>query len=224
MALTTQSPNKNKASTQETLHKWSFFRDEFPVIRKASIVFFTCFLIGLAMVSSSQLFLKNQVTAMQEAQSQEIKSQEKYRIAIDEKREIKDYQAQYNQLASKGFVGLEKRLDLIESIDSIQKDAALLPVNYEISEERLFQVDPSIGMETFELRGSKVVVKMNLLHELDLMHFLDNLRASHVVGLQNCHITRLTNTIPGRLTPRLHAECTLYWITISKPDENAPAL
>jgi hypothetical protein len=221
MATNPQTQNNNKAGDKEPPRVHSFMRDDFPAIRKATVIFLLCIVIGAALVTGSQYLLDNQLEAVAQAQAQDNKSRDTLRQAENERDDMRDFQPKFMQLAARGFVGTEKRLDWMESILAIQKNARLQPINYEISEQQIFQVDPSIAMGALELRGSKMLVKMNLLHEVDLLVFLDELKKGQLYDLQNCTITRLPEPAPGKLAPLLSAECALYWVTIGQQGENA---
>lgn len=207
---------KIPASPSETSRRRSFLRDDFPVIERASIVFVLCAIISAILIAGSQFLLDSQLEAVQHFQAHARKTKELFDQVTIEKNEIQTFQPKYGQLLNQGFIGPEKRLDWIESIQSIQKTADLMPINYEIAEQQSFQLDPSIDAGSLALHGSKMTVKINLLHEMDLINFLDGLKAHQVIDLQNCFIKRLAVTDTVNVTPRLSAECTLYWITLDK--------
>lgn len=220
MATKPASTDKNKAAakgaSKEAAGFVAFLRNDFPTIRNASIVFLLCLAIGAGLIISSQTLLASKQDAIVQGQAVKNQAREKYNQVNNEKREIQDFQPKYVQLTAQGFVGTEQRLDWIEQIQRIQKQALLQPINYEIAQQHPFQVDPAIDMGTLELRGSKMVVKMNLLHELDLFNFLDGLNSNQAYDLQNCTLKRLADSGSTKLTPLLSAECSLYWITIGK--------
>jgi hypothetical protein len=220
MATTAQTPIKPGA--KDVSHTRSFMRDDFPAIRMACIIFLICTLSGAALVAGSQYLVQERLDAENQAQAQDNQTREKRRQAENEKHEILDFQPKYQQLASQGIIGAEKRLDWIEKIQSVQKKDGLQPINYDIAEQQVFQVDPTIDTGSLELRGSKMLVKMNLLHEVDLLAFFDDLKSGQFYDLQRCTITRLPDVEPGKFAPLLSADCTLYWITIGKRGGDNP--
>jgi hypothetical protein len=216
MAQKPPPPKGNQASGKEAPRVRSFLLDDFPFIRRACIVFFVCVAIGAALVIGSGFLLEKQLDAKSRAQPLDNEAREKYSQAENEKREIHDFQPKYMELIAKGFIGEEKRLDWMESINRIQQQRALLPINYEISAQQVFPADPSMETGVMELHGSKMLVKMNLLHEMDLLNFLNDLKTKQAYSLHDCSIKRLKVNPLDQLAPRLYAECTLYWITLGK--------
>lgn len=216
--MATNAPlDKNKPAAKTAVVQRSFTRDGFLTIRNATIVFVVSVTIGIALVMGSQFMLDNRQVLVDQAQAKDNQSREALRQAQTENSDIQTYQPKYLQLVNDGFVGTEKRLDWMDSIRTIQKNAGLQPINYEIEAQQIFALDSDFNLGTLELRGSKMLVKMDLLHEADLLIFFNELNKGQLYDLQNCSIERLPAPAPGKLAPLLHAQCTLYWITIGPP-------
>jgi hypothetical protein len=221
MATNNQATNKTAAGVTGAAREHSFLRDDFPSIQRATLTFALCAVIGIALVISTQTMLDKQLDMFNRAQALQNSSREQYRQAENEKRQILDYQARYLQLTTQQFVGPELRLNWIEAIQSTQKAAALQPLDYEIAPQQTFLVDPSIDMGTLELRGSKMTVTMNLLHEMELFRFLNGLQARQLFDLQSCDLKRNDSSNAEHLVPLLVAECSLVWITTGKAGGDA---
>jgi len=213
MATNNPAPDKNRESA---LPPHSFLRDDFPAIRTATLLLAFAVLLGSGLVGATQYLLDQQLDAAGKARAEENSSHEKYRQADTERSEIKDFQPKYRQLAAQGFVGSERRLDWIERIAAVQKQAGLEPISYEIGAQSTIAVDPQIDTGTLEVRGSPMHVKMNLLHEMDLFRFLHGIRGDQLYDLQNCSIRRWPDPAPGDLAPHFEAQCDLVWITMGK--------
>lgn len=153
---------------------------------------------------------------MLQAQSELREVQGKYRAAENEKSEIRDYQPKYVQLVRRGFVGEERRLDVIEHVRNIQESRKFLPITYEISPQQALQIDPSMQTGDLELRGSKLVVRMGLLHELDLITFLTDLSGKGIFSPQACSFKPSVSAKISLLSANLQGECTLYWLTMGR--------
>ena len=67
---------------------------------------------------------------------------------------------------------------------------------------------------------------MDLLHELDLLNFLSDLRQSGTFAVQDCTIRRTTAAapVPGVPAPTLNADCTLNWLTLTPAGTRPGAL
>lgn len=216
MAQNPPPKSGNQAKEKDAPRARSFMRDDFPFIRKASLTLLACIVLGAGLVVGSEYFLERQQTIKATAKPLDDQAREKYMQAENERREIHDFQRKYMQLFKKGFIGDEKRLDWIEGIKHIQEQRALLSIHYEISAQQAFQEDPTMETGALELRGSKMQVKMNLLHEMDLLNFLGDLKSIQAYSLQDCNIKRVKLNVQEKLSPRLYAECSLYWITLGK--------
>ncbi len=217
MATNTPTADRKKPEVKELPRERTFWKDDFPIVRQAVIVFVLCALVGAGLIISSQHLLETQKQAVTVAHALENKTREKLRIAQIELSEIYEFQPKYNQLVDSGFVGAERRLEWVEAIQSIQKKAKLQPISYDIVEQQVFQVEPTTDIGTLELRGSRMTVKMDLLHEVDLLRFFNGLRGGQIYDLQSCSLHRLPAPEPNVLLPLLNAECTLYWITVARP-------
>jgi len=194
----------------------SFMKDDFPLIRKAFIVLVASLLAGAALVGASKAFQARQRDGMNQAQAQRSDADNKLRQAKIDQQEIQEYQSRYQQLRGRGFVGEEKRLDWMEHIKSIRESRKLLPITYEISAQQIFQVGPEVSIGDLELRGSKIKLQMDRLHEGDLLNFLDDLSGKGFYTVQECTVKRVGAEPVNSQSPRLTAECALYWLTLGE--------
>lgn len=172
---------------------------------------------GIVFTSTQQL----QAEKKSHASAQARRAEELNRLARvrDEEQEIKQKIARYNTLAARGIIGDEKRLDWVEHIRRIRDDRQLYDIEYEIAPQQ--PIDTTIlpaGGGRFEFRSSGMRMKLPLLHEYDLLNFLDGLGAAAPAYLRarECSVARLPRD-PGRKggpAPQLSAECTIDWITV----------
>lgn len=193
----------------------SFMKDDFPLIRKSLIVLAASLMSSAALVGAGGALLIKPHEAMNQAQAQRDEALGKLRQAENDKREIQDYQPKYLRLRERGFVGEERRLDWMEQIKSIRENRKLLPITYEISAQQAFQIGPEVSTGDLELRGSRMKLQMPLLHEGDLLNFLDDLKHKGFYTAQECKIRR-AGTEPESAHLPLAAECTIYWLTLGE--------
>ncbi|CAN5444589.1 hypothetical protein BH11PSE11_BH11PSE11_30750 [soil metagenome] len=217
--MVTKAPAPAKppqAVAKDEVMSRSFFRDDFPLIRKSSILLASSILASAALVVASGLLLSKQKERNAQAQTELAEAQGKYKQTENEKNEIRDFLPRFQQLTRRGFIGDEKRLDTIERIRQIQESRKLLPIKYEIFPQQAVALDPSIDTGQLELRSSKMMVRMGLLHEMDLFNFLGDLRTAGFFNPQTCTIKPINATLETRLSPRLNGECTLFWVTMGR--------
>jgi hypothetical protein len=195
----------------------SFYKDDFPLIRKASIFLGASIAVSAALLAGSGLLLSKQQSNRTTAQTHLDQALGQYKQSENERNEIRDFQPRYEQLLQRGFVGEENRLDTVEYIRHIQEDRKLLPIFYEIAPQQPLPVDPSVQTDELELRISKITFHMELLHEMDLFNLLSDLSAKGLFAPQVCSIRASDSASDIKLAPQLlRSECTLNWITMGR--------
>lgn len=196
---------------------YTFAKDGYPLIRKALITFGIVCAISIAIVATCRFVLLRIEPDREQAQALQNAASEKFRQAESERIEIRDFQPKFTQLRERGFYGEENRLFMLELIKSIQQNRRLLPISYEFAPQQLLPLDPNLLTTSLELHVTSIVVRMGLLHELDLFHFLGDLRDKGFYTAKECTLTPVTTIATEALAPRLNAECTLYWVTVGEP-------
>ncbi len=216
---------QNPVTGRATPRVRSFIKDDFPFIRKASIELAICFAISAVLIGASEFLLANQKAKQSQQQSTRNEAQNKLSEAETEKREVQDFQPKYEQLVMRGFVGEEKRLDWVDAMKQSQEKHKLLAISYEIFPQLPVQMENPAQTGQLELRSSKMSISMNLLHEMDLFNFMQDLKSKGFYSPQSCIIKSTEAT--EVLTPHLTAECKLAWLTLGpRPiagDAAAPA-
>lgn len=203
------------AQSKSASAEHSFVKDDFPLIRKAFIVLIASLLLSAALVGAGRTLRLKQQDDMTQAQVQRNDANNKLRQAENDKQEIQDYQPRFVTLRERGFVGEERRLDWMEQIQHIRENRKLLPITYEISTRQVFQVGPEVTLGNLELRGSKMKLQMGLLHEGDLLNFLDDLKHKGFYTVQECKVKR-AGAEPESAHLPLAAECVIYWLTLGE--------
>lgn len=198
---------------------------EFALLRNAVLVFLAALGISLAAVSVSlwQLRLARFAEAAQVLERDGARARLAH--AETEKEEIRLFQPQFVELRRRGLVGPERRLDWVEAIRQIQEQRRLLPLTYEIEVQQPYRLETALPTGDYALLGSRMALHMDLLHELDLLNFLADLRLAGTFAVQDCSIRRaagVTSPVAGAVAPTLNADCTLNWLTLT-PAAPAPA-
>lgn len=139
--------------------------------------------------------------------------------APEEVKELRSKIALFQDLERRGIIGQEERLNWVEQIGRIKAARRLFDIQYEIAPQRLLDDGTLPGgpvAGNYQFMASAMNFQMPLLHEGDLIGFLDDLRATihaHIL-VRNCTIDRAPPTGDGRLTPQLRATCALDWVTL----------
>lgn len=143
--------------------------------------------------------------------------------ARNEEQELREKIIRYELLKQRGIVGAEQRLDWIDLINHIKITRHISKLEYEFSPQR--KIDATLSPEDAEAGGmsfmaSQMHLRLSLLHEGELLGFLDDLRttAPALIQVRACNLAR---SMPGPadatqrgIKPQLTAECTLEWITL----------
>jgi hypothetical protein len=135
----------------------------------------------------------------------------------EEREALLRYLPAYQQLERDGFVGSEQRIDWIESLRAANKQAGLFGVSYQMDVRKPFDLVGHVNAMSPQLRHSEAKLTFGLMHEGDLMRFLDMLEGQHtgMFMVTACSIDR--TGFPETPAPRqanLNAQCNVSWLTI----------
>ncbi len=145
------------------------------------------------------------------------------RRARNEEQELRDKITRYEALKQRGIVGTEQRLDWIDLISQIKTARRIPKLEYDFAPQR--KLDTTFlpeGAETSSMRfmSSQMHLRLSLLHEGELLGFLDDLRAAApaLIQVRACNLARSmpspADPAQRGIKPQLTAECTLEWITL----------
>ncbi|HWT53812.1 MAG TPA: hypothetical protein VN066_03320 [Rhodocyclaceae bacterium] len=129
--------------------------------------------------------------------------------------------AAYQTLVARGIVGMERRLDWVELMRNIQRDRKLLGLEYEIQPRQAWTGGSSAGTG-YRFMSSAVRIQIPLLHEEDLVRFLDDVHtgAAAFTRLRSCSLQRApAAAMASKLAPQINAECQMDWITLMPENE-----
>jgi hypothetical protein len=177
--------------------------------------------VGVATVMASLKFREVAVKSLKQATAIQSEIKGKLARAYDEELELRDKIKRYNEMDQQGIIGEEHRLDWIEQIKKVEEKHKLLEIQYELSPQKPLdaKILPGAAAGNFETLWSPMRLEMPLLHELDLLNFLDDLnrRVTAYLRLRSCSIDRLPPQAAAKgpsATAQLKAICELDWITI----------
>lgn len=227
MSMDQKTPAADKQGTvtlKTVAASYTFSKDGYPLVRRALITFGIVLAISIAIVASCRFVLLKIEPDRVQAQALQNAAREKFNQAESERIEIRDFQPKFTHLRERGFYGEENRLSMLELIKSIQQNRRLLPISYEFSPQQLVPLDPTLLATSLELHVTRIGLRMGLLHELDLLYFLSDLRAKGFYTAKECTLTPVNTSQTEALAPRLNAECTLYWVTVGEPAAAANTL
>ncbi len=176
-------------------------------------------LIGYALATTSRKLTEAAHADQLRLQAQQRDIRARLTRAPEEEQELRSKIALFHELQQRGIIGQEERLDWVEQIGRIKAERRLLDVQYEIAAQKsvdsaLLPAGATAG--EYEFMSSTMNLQMQLLHEDDLLGFLDDLRKSVHAQLlvRECAIDRLPPGTDRRVAAQLRATCTIDWITL----------
>lgn len=195
-------------------------REDLPLQGRAFLLALAMFLTGAASLVAGQLFLEQGKRAESAATAQRNDVRARLARMAEEETEIRAGDTLFQSLAAKGMIGEESRVSWIEHIARIRSQRRLYEIRWEISPRRPLETIPGATTDGFRFMASRLSLTMPLLHEADLLRFLDDLSASlpAYVRTRHCTLTRRPAGTPVG-APRLDAQCELDIITLAKLGE-----
>ncbi len=160
----------------------------------------------------------NAERASAESQLQQIDN--KLRQANGEEQEIKERTSRFLQLEKSGITGEEKRLEWIELLSDLQHQFRLPGMNYEFGPQL---AQEKVAGDAFAYHSSHLRIQLRLLHEEDLLNFLEQLqqRAKALVLVRSCRHTRIPTSGPLNAgQAQLSAECDMEWVSLRRATGN----
>lgn len=122
----------------------------------------------------------------------------------------------FRDLAERGILGGERRLDMIEMVSGLRKRYQLSALDYEIAPQRPL---PNASFGAVDVLSSRVKLRMRALHEGDILGLLESLAQAPrgLYPIERCMMRRLDEgAVNQPLHARVEAECTLHWITLKE--------
>jgi hypothetical protein len=193
---------------------------DFKRLQWASVLLLTMALIGgVAVWSSRQLKLAEE-RAYKEAVAAQKDIQSKLARASEEQNELRDKIGRFQALKARGYIGPERRLDWIETVARIKAAHRIPKLDYELAAQ--VPVDAAIlpggaAAGGFNVMTSQMHLRLQLLHEVELLAFLAELgdAVPALVQARSCTIERMGSGNSNRSNnAQLTADCTLEWITV----------
>jgi hypothetical protein len=173
-------------------------------------------LVGVLVSFADQYRTKNEV-ALQTQQNMLMQARQKYQSSGTEKEQIIQYLPVYNDLLAKGFVGEERRIEWIETLRGIHAQHKLFSIDYSIGLQENYK--PSF-LPNMVLHRSIMSVKLDMLHEGDLLALLDGLHEQTTPFIvRDCEIKRPIGALVNskNVAANMQASCEIDWLTLRDP-------
>jgi len=183
-----------------------------------AVAFVLLLVAGVALFWTSRHSLAQQHRRLAAAQADRRHVAERLLRIGHEEREVRDHVELYQRLKDLRILGDERRLEWVEALARIRAARELLDLRYQVERQKVLKTLPG-SPAGFELRSSSMNVELALLHEGDLLRFLEDLRISGnaYYSVRQCTLTRVGPApSAGSLAPRLRGICQIDLITLSE--------
>jgi hypothetical protein len=183
--------------------------------------------LGLAMIAAGLLasfadqYRTKQEQALQIEQGLYNQARQKFESSGQEKETIIKYLPEYNRLLAQGFIGEERRIEWIERLRQIHGQYNLFSIDYSIGQQERYQPSFIINAGNHIINRSVMELKLDMLHEGDLIHLIEDLHQETPPFLvRECEITRPigADIDSKKMTANLKAVCEIDWITLRDPE------
>ena len=181
------------------------FDVDWKYVFRRTMVPFICLAVSVAALVAGLYLEEGQVRRLEQLTANQSSVHRDYAALVERRRIVDRYHRRYRQFAEVGFVGLERRLDWIETLYASTGELTLPRVSYLI-EPQLTAVAPVQAIRAsgdVSIHVSRVELEMSLVHELDLLRFVDELqqKAPGLMSVESCDLEWR-----GRLDEPLSAE------------------
>ncbi len=176
-------------------------------------------LVGLLVSFADQYRTKNETT-LQTQQNMLNQARQKYQSSGLEKEMIIQYLPIYNDLLASGFIGEERRIEWIETLRQIHAKHKLFSIDYSIGLQESYKPSFLPNLGSFRLNRSVMSLKLDMLHEGDLLALLDGLHEQTTPFIvRDCEIKRPIGAVVNtkNMTSNMQAECEIDWLTLRDP-------
>ena len=176
-------------------------------------------LVGLLVSFADQYRAKNE-TALQTQQNLLNQARQKYQSSGLEKETIIQYLPKYNELLASGFIGEERRIEWIETLRQIHAQHKLFSIDYSIGLQERYKPSFLPNLGNFRLNRSVMSLKLDMLHEGDLLALLDGLHEQTTPFIvRDCEIKRPIGAVVNtkNITSNMQANCEIDWLTLRDP-------
>jgi len=157
-------------------------------------------------------YLSHAAAQLQDAQKKVSQAQNKLTHAQNDLDNFSSYASEYASLLDRKIVAQHQLLDWMEELEIQQHH--VLQLKYTIAPPQPYVLKPTRDIGNLEIQLSSIDMQMNLLHETQLMNFIEALHSAGWFMIEHCMLERAANDTGLTTGVQLTADCTGGWITI----------
>ncbi len=195
---------------------------EWPILQSSILTFFVCLILSGALLAGSFLFRDNMKTEFNQYQNHFRDVSQKYLSVDGDEKIIKEHYPRFIEYYNRGIIGSEKRLNWIETLQSIGKGINLPAMRYQIESRKPYLPDYKLDTGSYNLFATSMNLNLGLLHEIDLAKLISELNkdASGLFNIKRCRFNRTNKSI--QIDPEksnISANCELQWYSLNLANE-----
>jgi hypothetical protein len=193
-----------------------FTRDELRKLALPAVLAIVLVIAGAAIIWTGDAALAAAQRQVAGAEAERAQAAERLARISEEEREVSEKLDVYKQLKSLNILGEERRLEWADAITRIRTQRELLDLSYRVDRQKLLVSAPGKPANV-DIFASTMRVQLALLHEEDLLRFLNDLRNSGnaYYSVKSCTLNRTGQAATGTtISPRLRADCEIDLVTM----------
>lgn len=145
------------------------------------------------LLGGSVWFLGEQEKLFEQVSANQAAVHRDYEALVYRRRLVERYHRRYEAFRELGFIGLESRLDWVETLRKTSVDLTLPHVSYAIEPQLqvVAPVESIMAGEDIQIHLSRLSLEAGLVHEFDLLRFIDELQrnAPGLIKIDRCDMT-----------------------------------
>lgn len=190
-------------------------RADLQALRNPLIVLLAVLLAGAAAITYSGRLTVAARQQLAQQQNQLKEARTRVQKSGDEKDVIVRFLDGFRQLERSGFVGEEQRINWLDALRLANQQADLFGVDYQIASQKRYPYAADLDPGQIVLNQSVMRLRFRLLHEEDLVRFLNALarQGGGIFAVDLCLLRRIDTGRVIRYQPNVSADCELSWIT-----------
>jgi len=147
---------------------------------------------ALLLLGASVWYHGEQEKRFAEASANRAAVHRNYEALVFRRKLVERYHRRYEEFRELGFIGMERRLDWVEILRKTSLDLTLPHVRYAIEPQLqvVAPVESLMAGETIQIHLSHLSLQAGLVHELDLLRFVDELQrnAPGLIKVDSCEM------------------------------------
>jgi len=203
----------------------NFSKEDLLKLKWSLLTFLTSLAIGGSAIWIGSVYDESSLKERQAAQKQVVEARNRLSSTQSDLDNMSTYALEYNSLVENKVIGGENRLDWIEGLEKLRQQHRVIDFKYSIAPQKSLVPSPALDTGNFDLSLSGVNLQLDLLHDEQLIEFLEALRTD-LKGwfiIEQCALERAASasTDPNlKIGAQLKATCMGGWITMK--NRNTP--